>query len=298
MKLIKNAICYKVNLPGTSALEGHLAEFKYNPIGTHEISTAGFEPLFDDSLVLPFSGGYAFRLRYDEKIIPSASVKQKTKERIAELEAHGGRALSKNEKAAIKDRVFSDMIPVALVKTSYITCFYHAEDKRLIVPTTSKKLAGVVTTKLLKAVGSIKAETIYLDGIKQSLTAKLSAYVNGDESVFEGFDVGGYVKLTNGERKISIDGGVLEQKEGLIEAFSAGLGVIELRLFNADVMFTINDKYTLKKVVFSASEEYQEEFEDERAEFCNAAFYQVSLFAHANRYLLKLFEYKETDDLV
>jgi hypothetical protein len=33
MKLIKNAICYKVNLPIASALEEHLTEFKYNPIG-------------------------------------------------------------------------------------------------------------------------------------------------------------------------------------------------------------------------------------------------------------------------
>ena len=90
MKLIKNAICYRMTLPVLPLLEGHLSELRHTEIHEAEREKVGFVPteipgaVTGDQLTEPFEGGLAFTLRIDEKIIPAAVISAEVKRRCAE----------------------------------------------------------------------------------------------------------------------------------------------------------------------------------------------------------------------
>jgi recombination associated protein RdgC len=251
--------------------------------------------MFTDRLVETFAGGFAFKLRYDEKIIPASVTTEMANARIAEVEEREGRRLPGKERARIRDEVFFELLPRALVQTKRITCFYRPENNLLIVPTTSKKLADIVTSRLIKAVGSIKATTIYISDIKCGLTAKLRDYIEDNQESFADFTVGGKVKLKNEETKktaqFKLDE-ITEARDGIIESIKSGANVVELELCTDDSWFRIDEKFTLKGVeLMSDSEEVN--FDSELDHFQHEASVQVLFVADVVNKLCKLFEYKE-----
>jgi len=295
MKPIKNAITYKCALPSATALESHFAAHKFREIGAAEYSIAGFVPVLDDRYVLPFPGGYAFKLRFDEKILPKASVNHEAQKRIAAIEQKHQAVLSKEARNNIVDQVYNELIEIALVKSAAVTAYYRPEDQLLIVATSSKFLADVLSSRLVKAVGSIKATTIYIDGITQSLTEKLRSLLNGGEGFGAVFGVGGVCKM-KGEAGKAVSVKVHhidESRTGLIEAIEAGHKVVELELSNGDVSFRLNHKFSTKGIFFHHDEVDEYEADDEIDAFQHEASYQMLWLANAFRELLTLFEYKE-----
>lgn len=295
MVKIKNAIIYNAQLPISIALESHLNEFTFVAPTSQEAWSAGFEPIFDDCLVETFAGGFAFKLRYDEKIIPASVVTDMANTRIAEVELREDRRLPGKERARIRDEVLFELLPRALVQTKRITCFYRPEKNLLIVPTTSRKLADIVTSRLIKAVGSIKATTIYISDIKSGLTAKLRDYIEGNQESFVDFTVGGRVKLKDEETKKTAQfrlDEITEAKDGIIESIESGARVVELELCTDDSWFRIDEKFTLKGIeLISESEEI--DFESELEHFQHEASVQTLFVADVVNKLCSLFEYKE-----
>lgn len=294
MKPIKNAITYKCALPSIAALEEHLAAHAYREIGEDEYSIAGFIPVLDDRFVMPFPGGYAFTLRFDEKILPRASVNREAQKRIDAIEQSHDGQLSKEAKNKIIDEVYDELRKVALVKSAGVTAYYRPEDQLLVVATASKSLADVLSSKLVRAVGSIKATTIYIDGITQSLTEKLRSLLHGGEG-FAGFEVGGVCKLKGDEGKtVSVNVHHIDDtKAGLIEAIASGQKVIELELSNGDVSFRLNHKFSTKGIFFKHDEADEYEADDIIDAFQHEASCQMLWLANAFKELLVLFEYKE-----
>ena len=165
MKLIKAARVYACELPSLASINAILKENEFVPLGEKESLRAGFEPVFGNDFAFSFHSGYAFKLRYDEKIMPSAVIKEKQAELIADIENEENRKLPSKERMTVRDEVIFEMLSQAFVKTQRITCFYDPANKHLFVPTSSGKLADIVTGKLIKAIGSIKATTIYCVGL-------------------------------------------------------------------------------------------------------------------------------------
>ncbi|WP_159282926.1 recombination-associated protein RdgC [Rahnella variigena] len=238
MKLatIKNAIVYKAHLPDADLLAGHLKEFPFSEIGDLHMASVGFIPnLITAELVTPFQGGLSLSLRIDEKIIPGAAVRKEVQDRVATIEREVGKKLKRAEKMNIKDMVLADFCKQAFVKTTVLNAFYNTEHHLLIVATGSKHYAGVLVSYLVKAVGSVKTETIHISDIKHGLTTKLKTYLNGDDRAFDGFHVGDFTQLS---RKV-------EQKETI--KYAADLDSIreELRenLENSYIVDSINLRY-------------------------------------------------------
>jgi recombination associated protein RdgC len=299
MKLIKNAITFKCVLPAAVALEANLSENKFAELGDVEYSRAGFIPPFGDDFVITFPGGFAFTVRYDEKIIPASVVNSEAQKRISAKETEEDHRIGRKERQVIREEVYSEFLPKALIKEQRITCFYRPDDELLIVPTTSKMIADIVTSKLIRSIGSIKAATIYVDGIKQSLTSKLHAYLQGDDHALHPFTVGGSCKLKGHKEKGEPDktlsfkmADIQESKEGILEAIDKAAQVVELCLKNDHMEFRINADYILKGITFLGEpDETEYETEIERFKFESST--QALFFANANNQLLKLFEYKE-----
>lgn len=304
-KLIPNAIAYKAELPTAAQLAKHLEELPYAVIGETMISRASFVPnKTSNELVTEFEGGFAFHLRYDEKILPKAIVKAKADERIAKIEAdHGGR-LKKIERVAIYDQVLVELAKTALVKTAIIPAFYRQADHLLIVATGSKNLANILVHYLIHVVGSVKTTTIHISDIKHGVTTRLKQHLEGEEGVFEGFEVGDSVALKHDGQKISYSLTELDTaREGLLEALGKGFQVERIALEHGGVEFKLTSDFHFKAVRFDDVEhdvEHDDEHDDDMLDavalWQHEASVQVLQFAAVINQLCDLLGYQPEED--
>jgi recombination associated protein RdgC len=296
MKLIKACRVYAAELPPVNELEPLLEANKFTELTEQQGHGAGFITLPNGKYILDFDCGFAFKLRYDEKILPTAVVNSHAAKRIEEIEDEEGRKLPKKERARIKEEVLCSLLPVAFIKEQTITCFYWKKDNLLIVPTAGTKLADIVTSRLIRSVGSIKTRTIHVDGVKQSLNVKLRNYLE-NEINDSGFEFDSTVKLKADEGRVTtIKGAYLsEAKEGIIEAMDQGAWVVELGLSTESMFFRLSHDFVIRGVsIFDEGDE--PEFEDDLDSFQFHAGLQTTLMADAILKLMALFEYKSPED--
>ncbi len=296
-KLIPNAIVYKAELPAADQLAKHLEELPYAPIGETMLTRASFVPnKTSNELVTEFEGGFAFHLRYDEKILPKAIVKAKADERIAKVEDEYGGRLKKVERVAIYEQVLVELAKTALVKTAIIPAFYRTDDQLLIVATGSKNLANIVVHYLIHVVGSVKTTTLHISDIKNGLTTRLKQHLEGEEDVFEGFEVGDSVALKQEGQKISYSLGELDTaREGLLEALGKGFQVERLALVHGGVEFKLTSDFHFKAVRFD-DVEADDEAMDVVALWQHEASVQALQFAGVINELCDLLGYKPEED--
>lgn len=264
MKLIKAAITYKATIPtDTAALAAHLAEKPFTECMELELRSVGFVPPTDEStgLVQTFPGGLAFRVRIDEKIIPSATVKAEVEKQVAAIKASTGRKVGKKERAEIKDGVMIDLSRRALVKTkASITCFYEIASGYLIVPTASKGIADLCTSLLVQAVGSVKTETINVAEVKHGLTTRLQKWLDDDDQAFGDFQPCDEVALAAEGRKIGVKMSGLDQaRAGLNEAMLKGFQVTSIGFHFGGMDFRLTSDFHLKGVTFTEHDLPEEE---------------------------------------
>lgn len=262
LRLIKNAIVFKAELPSAEHIATHLAELPHEPIADVQIARVGFVPNgVSNELVTTFEGGYSFNLRYDEKILPVAIVRAKVAERIAMAEAAEQRKLKKPEREAIREQVHLDLVKVALVKTTVITAFYYAADQLLIVATPSKRMSQILIAQVLKVVGSVKTQTIHISDIKNGLTTRLGRHLEGavDDAPFGDFELGEYCQLVKGSEKVSYQIDSLDTAaNGLSDAIGSDFKVDRMQLSYKDVTFKLTADFHFKSVEFSGEVEREE----------------------------------------
>lgn len=262
-QLIKSATVYKAELPSADALRTHLAENPFTECEPTQITSFGFVPVNADDLVVEFPGGLVFGVRLDTKIIPSSEITKETKkltERFIQME---GRSPKKLERLELKDAAVLSLAKTAFVKTALIRVFYHRATGYLIVPTTSAKLCDQVTSMLVRAVGSVKTETIHVSGVKHGLTTRLNnwiAHQSGREADGEGFSPfypQGEVAMAQEKRKITIKMGGLEAAERAIrEAIDGAFQVTSLGLtHNGETEFRLTHDFKFKGIGFATTAE-------------------------------------------
>lgn len=295
MKLIKACRVYAAELPPVNELEPLLEGSQFSELTDQQGNGAGFVPLINGKYTLDFGCGFAFKLRYDEKILPAGVIKSQVAKRVEEIEAEEGRAVGSKERAQIKDEVIFQLLPVAFIKEQTITCFYWKKDKLLIVPTASSKLADIVTSRLIRAVGSIKTTTIHVDGIKQSLTSKLLDYLTTGKND-TGFEFDSSVRLKADEGRVTtIRGADLDEaKEGIIEAISQGARVVEVGLSTSTMFFKLSHDFVIRGVTFFGEDE-PDEFDDEVDAFSHHAALQTIMLSDTILKLMDLFGYKSPE---
>lgn len=292
MKLIKAAITYKATIPtDTVALSGHLQEHFFTECMELQLRSVGFVPPAEEGeLVAPFPGGLAFRVRIDDKVVPSAAVKAEVQKRAEAIEADTGRKVGRKHRAEIKDNVMIEFASRALVKTTAaVTCFYDIANGYLIVSTGSKKIADVCVTLLIKAVGSVKTETINVSDIKHGLTTRLNTWLADDEGFGE-FQPCDEVALVNEGRKVGVKMTSLQQaRQGLSEALLAGFKVKSIGFHHGGVDFRLTSDFHLKGITFT--EDLTEDEEDNY--WAAEAAVQVKRVSGVINHLVEMLSYKD-----
>lgn len=276
MSIIKNAIVYRVTLPTASQMRQHLEDepgFLHTPITDSDFRSDGFVVNsttgdlvadFGDGQVFNFAtwdseeatGGYVLTLRSDEKIIPNSAVDELYAQRLAEhAEKHGAPA-EKEQAAVLKEQVSHELCGQAFSRTHFTTALYHQASGLLFVNTTTPGKAHRLLNLLVRMAGSVKSETIHINGIKKGLTTRLENLIEGEvEAPFGGMQADDQVKLKrklaqkDPMEKIAYTGTDIDSNNELLGQLHAGFEVEELGLWHpTGVHFRLTHQFRFRGI--------------------------------------------------
>lgn len=292
MKLIPAARLYTVVLPEADAMAKHLATVPHVDLEQHLPMGSGFVPVYGESLVHTFAGGYAFALRYDEKVVPKSAVVEEVKKRATAFEDAFGYVPGRKALREIRENVMSDLCAKALTRSKTTICYYNTTEEILVIPTTSRKLCDTITGQMVRAVESVKSSSIHVAGVRNSLTNHLKGYLFHDEDAFGNMEVGSRCKLASAETKFSFDLDNLNTAtDGIIEATKTGAEVTEIAMSFSGVSFRLVDDFSLKGIAFEGIEPSEDE-----DQFAYEASAQLLMLSAVVKELCQMFGYKPVEE--
>lgn len=252
--MIKNAITYSVEMPTAQDMLEFTHEYMAEKPQHGQVKTVGFSshPLMNE-VVTEFTAGYCLSVLIWEKKIPAAAVNNELKEQIEQCEAHYGRPLKKAEKAELKSEIILNLLPTILPSPKYVFVYYHQSTNTLIVDTTSSKDSESVTALLRKAIGSLKATTLYIDS-RIGLTSSLDNHLNDPsiEFINDEITLGSSLELEGQEGKVKYTDVDLYDKSTSAEICdqieTGGMHIKNVELVGRNGCFTLTNEFKLKKI--------------------------------------------------
>ena len=249
----KNAIIYL--LPDGWQLEAGLNEkleqAAFTPCMGLDWFSEGFAP------PTPFSSDFVFTaqnsnrvcLKHEEKVLPSATVRDLVHEKVAAIEAAEARNVGRKEKQYLKERITDDLLPRALTQSRRTEAIFDTERGYLLVNEASNKRAEQMLIKLREALGGLKVVMPHTQESPSSLMTEwlLQGHAEGD------FELG-YNVLLQGVGdvvpKVKISKKDLTHPE-VIQHAKNGMNVVELELeWREQISFTLTQNFALKRIQF------------------------------------------------
>ena len=249
----KNAIIYL--LPDGWQLEAGFAEkleqAAFTPCMGLDWFSEGFAPPtpFSSDLVFTAQNSNRVCLKHEEKVLPSATVRDLVHEKVAKIQEAEARNVGRKEKQYLKDRITDDLLPLALTKSRRTEAILDTERGYLLVNEASDKRAEQMLIKLREALGGLKVAMPYTRESPSSLMTEwlLQGHAEGD------FELG-YNVLLQGVGdvvpKVKISKKDLTHPE-VIQHAKNGMKVVELELeWREQISFTLTQNFALKRIRF------------------------------------------------
>lgn len=249
----KNAIIYL--LPDGWQLEAGFAEkleqAAFTPCMGLDWFSEGFAP------PTPFSSDFVFTaqnsnrvcLKHEEKVLPSATVRDLVNGKVAEIKEAEARNVWYEEKQQLKEQIIDDLLPRALTQSRRTEAIFDTERGYLLVNEASDKRAEQMLIKLREALGGLKVAMPYTRESPSSLMTEwlLQGHAEGD------FELG-YNVLLQGVGdvvpKVKISKKDLTHPE-VIQHAKNGMKVVELELeWREQISFTLTQNFALKRIRF------------------------------------------------
>ena len=249
----KNAIIYL--LPDGWQLEAGFAEkleqAAFTPCMCFDWFREGFAP------PTPFSSDFVFTaqnsnrvcLKHEEKVLPSATVRDLVNRTVAEIQEDEARNVGYKEKQQLKKQITDDLLPHALTQSRRTEAIFDTERGFLLVNEASDKRAEQMLIKLREALGGLKVAMPYTRESPSSLMTEwlLQGHAEGD------FELG-YNVLLQGVGdvvpKVKISKKDLTHPE-VIQHAKNGMKVVELELeWREQISFTLTQNFALKRIRF------------------------------------------------
>lgn len=249
----KNAIIYL--LPDGWQLEAGFAEkleqAAFTPCMGLDWFSEGFAP------PTPFSSDFVFTaqnsnrvcLKHEEKVLPSATVRDLVNGKVAEIQEAEARNVWYEEKQQLKEQITDDLLPRALTQSRRTEAIFDTERGFLLVNEASDKRAEQMLIKLREALGGLKVAMPHTRESPASLMTEwlLQGHAEGD------FELG-YNVLLQGVGdvvpKVKISKKDLTHPE-VIQHAKNGMKVVELELeWREQISFTLTQNFALKRIRF------------------------------------------------
>ncbi|MFP2514010.1 recombination-associated protein RdgC [Buttiauxella agrestis] len=257
---LKNLFIYRLSrdvaiMSDEATFANQLQAFIFSPCGSQDMAKTGWvSPLgkMSDQL-FHLAGAQIFLvIRREEKVIPSAVIKDELAEKISKLESDQGRRLKKTEKDSLRDEVLHSLLPRAFSRNSSTKIWIDSSKGLVIVDTGSSKRAEDALALLRKTLGSLPVVPLTMESpIELSMT----------EWVRSGEMPTGFAMRDEAELKAILEGGGVARvtNQDLVSdevATHIGAGKVVTRLaldWQERVTFTLDDCMVIKKVKFSDS---------------------------------------------
>lgn len=166
-------------------LSNQLQNLPFKPCGSFTERSAGWEapvPELPDSLARRLAGADLIRLRSQTRLLPAAAVNEALEERLIEFSTRVERVPSRKEKRDLKDEVYAELLPKALLKSDRIWGMYLGAEQILAVDTASEIQADRFLDQLRAAFGSLPLTPIeFREPVSQLLTA---VFLGGGPTAF------------------------------------------------------------------------------------------------------------------
>lgn len=294
-QLIKATRIFTAALPSAETMREHLATETFaEPLGT-QLSTSGFVPMEQGTFVTEFPGGYAFRFRFAQKVIPASVIKQAVADECAKVEADTGRKPGKKEKREIKEHVITTLSAQAFVRNTDVIAYFRTATNHLLVPTLSKTIGDKLMTQLVIAVETVKTETIHVSNVTQGLTARLKKWLDDEDCPFGDFYPVNEVDLEQENRSVRVKMVALQSARAAMESSLAqGFAVNAIGLSLNGDEFKLTHDFKLRSIVLAEDVDMDaEENADKEATFRADAAIEVDRIGLIVDALVEMFSYQE-----
>ena len=206
--------------------------------------------------------------RKEERVLPSAVVREVLDEKIAEIEESEARPVRRKEKMQLKDEIIVDLLPRAFTRSAKTYAYIDPQSGWVIVDSVSARKAEDLLSLMRKSLGSFKVKPFE---VNQSPSAILTSWLKGhapgaielmDEcELRDTGEEGGIVRL----RRHDLDGSEIEAH------LNAGKAVVKLAIKYQDRLACIlADDVSVKRLKFL--DVIQEEAADAEADDAAARF--------------------------
>lgn len=226
-------------------------EYMVSKPSEQQVQTIGLSahPVTGD-VVSKFRDGYCLSIVRWTKRVDRTAVNEAIKEKIAQFSS----PIKKSEKEQIKNDIILEMLPHILPSPKYIFAYYHEESKTLIIDSANSKDADQATSLLRKAIGSLKATTLYID-TRIGLTSSLKNHLeNGSEFINESILLGNVLELSSLEGKVKFtDLDLTDQstsEEIVTQISNGGMHIKSVQLNCGVAQFDLSSEFKLKKIKF------------------------------------------------
>ena len=156
-------------------LSNQLQNVPFKPCGSYTERSSGWEApvaAMPDALARRVGGADLFRLRCQTRLLPTAAVNEALDERVAEFEGRVSRPPSRKEKRDLKDEVYAELMPRALLKSDRVWGMYIASEQILAVDTASENRAELFLDQLRSAFGTLPVTPVeFSEPVSKLLTA-------------------------------------------------------------------------------------------------------------------------------
>jgi recombination associated protein RdgC len=278
--MFKNLRIFKATQPldekplvDVDSLVSALKETPFTPCLEQQARSIGWvSPVADelDEPALRIDQGALITLQIEEKMMPTAAVKENIERKVKEIESAQGRKVGRKEKGDIRDQVVLEMLPKAFSKIKKINGFYLPSLGLVAVDSASANLAEDFITELRAVIGSLPVRPLAYGNTR----ALLDRLASTPDYAFNGLEVDDACVM-QGEaldggraRKITIRG-VNDFAKDVDERLSQSMHVTRLGLNHYQekteeptICVNLNEDLSLSSVSFPTLPEKIDELED------------------------------------
>jgi recombination associated protein RdgC len=270
----KNLQIYQITDPlkaSAEELNDALSEQGFTPCrGLDTVRMGWVPPLGKNSELLVHStnGRLMLCMRREERILPTAVVREAVQEKVDEISLQQDRKVGRKEKADIKDEIIVDLLPRAFTKSALIYAYIDPANDWIIVDSASANRSEDLLKLLRESLGSLKVKPLEVDHAPaDSMTrwvmdqAPAEMLVSDECEMKEPIEQGGVIRM----RGVDLAGDEVQQY------LNAGWQVTRLLLQWAErISFVLSDDLSVKRLRFLdlvMDEASDVETEDEAARF-------------------------------
>lgn len=263
----KNLRIYRLTKPlehTPEQLHELLQPFEFQPCGKLDPQRGGWVPPLGrhgSEFVHAANGYIMVSFKQEEKILPSAVVKDHLEQKVAQISEQEARHVGRKERDTLKDEIIFSLLPKAFTKSNICFAYIDTKADLLVVNASSAKRAEDLISALREALGSFPCVPL---NPKQPPVSVMTSWLR-DNTITSGLELGEECELTAPK-----DGRVIRCKnqdltaDEVLSHIATGMVVNKIAvIWKEGVQFIIDDQFAFKRLKF-------EEVIQEKAQSTNA----------------------------